>query len=53
MYLNVFSMITGTNESKTLIKHILVNADVHLMVDNAILSKNGITISVSDCAKKQ
>ena len=43
-YLNVFSMITGTNESKIWLKHILVTVNVSFMVENPIQNKNGITI---------
>ena len=42
--LNVFSMITGTNESKIWLKHILVTVNVSFMVENPIQNKNGITI---------
>ena len=43
-YLNVFSMITGTNESKIWLKRILVTVNVSFMVENPIQNKNGITI---------
>ena len=32
--LNIFSMITGLNESKTLIKHILSNCRCKLMIED-------------------
>ena len=39
--LKVFNIIKGINESKTDLFH--VNADMNLMIENVIWSKNGIT----------
>ena len=38
-------MITGINESKTLTKHVSVNVNVKLMVENVIKIKHGIMIN--------
>ena len=46
--LSGFSIITGINESKTLIKHISCNIDVDLMEENVIHMNSRIKINVDD-----
>ena len=51
--LNTFNTITGTNESKSLTKHIPVIINENLMVENVIKIKSGITINVDATVKIQ
>ena len=44
--LNVFNMITGINQSRTLTKYIHVNANASLMVESVTRIKSGTTINV-------
>ena len=44
--LNVFHMITGINQSRTLTKYVHVNANASLMVESVTRIKSGTTINV-------
>ena len=50
--LNMFNMITGINELKTLTKHYHVNVNVNLMEENVIHINNGILINVDVSVKR-
>ena len=47
----VFNMITGINESKTLTKHISCKCTCNLLVENATQIKSGIIINVGTSVK--
>ena len=51
--LHVFNMITGVNESRTLIKHISSKCEYKLMVKNVVRIKRGIITSDSVNVKIQ
>ena len=49
--LSVFTVISGTNEAKTLTKQYYANVNVNLMEQNVIQINDGITINVDASVK--